>query len=343
MAMDGAKVGKDKAFDAETLRVVGHAFLRDVGFGGPVDLIAAKFERNLDLRGSSIGRFDLSGAFIGDDLVLGGLVGDGILWEAKWTGCGQARVCLNLRNARIGNLQDTKQSWPARINLEGFTYTHLGGSGGDGDQDMRNRDLAWWREWLGRDPVYSPQPYAQLAGVQAAAGNRDAAAFVRFTGRDRERLEAGSGCGWLQWLGLVDAPSRERPCHGDVWLGLSLLQSGIGYGIGAYSFRVVGTALAMTVTGTIILWFAPGVRGAVLTKFPARRGPRRKSAVWCVGASLNRLLPLVTISQEFNDFFNDPNRERLRAWQQIAFAILAFFGWALGLFVVAAFSGLTQS
>jgi hypothetical protein len=75
----------------------------------------------------------------------------------------------------------------------------------------------------------------------------------------------------------------------------------------------------------------------------APRGPRQKSLLWCFGASLNRVLPLVTISPEFNDFFNDPTRERLRPAQHVAFAVLAMCGWALGLFVAAAFSGLIQS
>jgi hypothetical protein len=55
------------------------------------------------------------------------------------------------------------------------------------------------------------------------------------------------------------------------------------------------------------------------------------------------VLPLITISQEFSEFFNDPKRERLYAWQHVAFALLALCGWALAGFVVAAFSGLIQS
>ena len=49
------------------------------------------------------------------------------------------------------------------------------------------------------------------------------------------------------------------------------------------------------------------------------------------------MLPVITISKEFGDFFDDPKRERLRSWQHVAFGILALCGWALGLFVVAAF------
>ncbi len=146
----------------------------------------------------------------------------------------------------------------------------------------------------------------------------------------------------------MNKPVDERPCglqRWGTWAGLTTLQVFVGYGIGVYGFRAMGWALVFSLIGTIILCFAPGVRGAVPIRFLAkpRRGPRQKSLLWCFGASLNRLLPLVTISQEFNDFFNDPRRERLLAWQQFAFGVLALCGWALGLFVVAAFSGLIQS
>jgi hypothetical protein len=113
----------------------------------------------------------------------------------------------------------------------------------------------------------------------------------------------------------------------------------VGYGIGVYSFRAAGWALLLALVGTAILCLAPGVRRVT----PASHGKRQHSVLWCFGASLNRVLPLVTISQEFNDFFNDPKRERLRPAQHVAFAVLAMCGWALGLFVAAAFSGLIQS
>jgi hypothetical protein len=77
----------------------------------------------------------------------------------------------------------------------------------------------------------------------------------------------------------------------------------IGYGIGDYSFRAVGSALALALIGTAILCFAPGVRGVRPSRFLARapRGPCQKPLVF----------PLIAISQEFSDFFNDPKRERL--------------------------------
>jgi hypothetical protein len=183
--------------------------------------------------------------------------------------------------------------------------------------------------------------------VLTVAGRRDAAADIRFFSRERERAELLRGCLWLHRLGLIERPDAAKPCRWEQWkswVGLTALQVFVGYGIGPYGFRAIGWAFLLAVAGTTILLFAPGVRGAWSARSAARlrRGPRRKSLLWCFGASLNRVLPLVTISQEFNEFFNDPRRERLHAWQHVAFGVLALCGWALGLFVVAAFSGLTQ-
>jgi hypothetical protein len=127
------------------------------------------------------------------------------------------------------------------------------------------------------------------------------------------------------------------------WLGLTALQVFVGYGIGDYAFRAAGWAVGLALVGTMILWFAPGVLGVRPSPSAMQRGRRRKSLAWCFGASLHQVLPLISISQEFGEFFNDPKHERLYAWQHFAFGLLALCGWALGLFVAAAFSGLIQS
>lgn len=226
-------------------------------------------------------QLDLSEAVVRDDLLVGGHIQsedrrdpeERLQWDAG--ACGGLEPCLNLRNARIGNLQDDKFAWPAHITLEGFTYTHLGGIGGDQDQDMRNRPIRWWRHWLNRDPVYSSQPYAHLASVLAAAGNCDGSADIRF-GRNRERVELLRGCTWKK-LGLLKRPDG-RPCglhQYGAWLSMSALQMFIGYGIGDYSFRAALWALALALIGTVLLCFAPGVRGV-----------RQKSLLWCFGASI---------------------------------------------------------
>jgi hypothetical protein len=149
----------------------------------------------------------------------------------------------------------------------------------------------------------------RAAGILAAAGNREGAADIRFFGRDRERSELLRGCTWLQKLGLVEKPADDRPSRWGPGLGLSALQTFVGYGIGDYAFRDAGWALVLALIGVVTLLFAPGVRG--VRRFANIRGPRQRSVLWCFGASLHKVLPLITISQEFSDFFNDPKHERL--------------------------------
>ena len=73
------------------------------------------------------------------------------------------------------------------------------------------------------------------------------------------------------------------------------------------------------------------------------RVARAKGVPWCIGCSLEKLLPIIELSREFGDFLNDPDRERLRGWQIAFFSGFALWGWVLGLVLVAAMSGLTQT
>ena len=335
VALDGSDVrgqlsivngsfSRGAALSMERVHVGRDVFFRNNISAEPVDMVGLTAD-GVDLRGSTLGGLDLSNAVINGDLRLGGRFSNGEESWTKWAGGGGATASVVLRNTRAGALQDDDRSWDnAQLLLQGFTYQHLGGVGGVSQQDMRNRGIKTWRKWLARDPIYSPQPYAQLASVLAAGGNGDVANAIRFLARDRERIDTMRDCRWPHlW---------DRTCNLTGWIGLSILQATIGYGIGEYTFRAVWWTLALTMIGTVVLLFAPGGRGP---------GPR-KPLLWCFGAALNHVLPVVSLSAEFNDFFNDPMRERLLAWQQVVFAILALCGWLLSFFVIAAISGLTQ-
>jgi hypothetical protein len=100
---------------------------------------------------------------------------------------------LVLRNAHFDTFQDSDDAWPLVLDLEGFHYDRLGGIGGEGRDDMRNRPPEQWIRWLERDPTFSPQPYAQLSSVLVAAGRRDVAEAVQFAGREKERQETWNG------------------------------------------------------------------------------------------------------------------------------------------------------
>jgi hypothetical protein len=184
-----------------------------------------------------------------------------------------------------------------------------------GRDDMRQRSTEEWTDWLARDRTFSTQPYTQLATVLFAAGHRDTATAIQFTGRERERSEA-----------LM---------HGDrgSWMWLTFLSFVAGYGIGDYTFRVLWWLLIFTLLGFVVLSFSPNARA--------------HSVLWRFGASLHRLLPIVDLSKEFKDFFDNPPTNsdwprNLNRRQMAYFAVHAIAGWILGLILLAAMGGLTQ-
>jgi len=89
----------------------------------------------------------------------------------------------------------------------------------------------------------------------------------------------------------------------------------------------------LTVLGAVILWFSPNAR--------------RHSPVWLFGASLHRLLPIIELSKEFTNFFDNPppqfdEEPNLNRFQVAYFAGHAIAGWILSLILLAAMSGITQ-
>jgi hypothetical protein len=202
------------------------------------------------------------------------------------------------------------------MDLEGFRYDRLGGLQGVGRDDMRNRSTAEWKDWLARDRVFSTQPYTQLASALAAAGHRDTADAIQLAGRERERGEVCSNwdrpvsCAWLTFLSYV-----------------------AGYGIGLYTFFVLLWVLGLTVFVADILWYSPNAR--------------RQGYWWRVGASLHRLLPIIELSKEFTNFFDNAppqfdEQPNLTRRQSAYFAVHAIAGWVLGFFLIAAMGGIIQ-
>ena len=218
-----------------------------------------------------------------------------------------------LRNTHAGTLQDNVAAWPVELDLEGFTYDRIGGFGGTGEADMRKRSPQQWADWLDRDPVFSTQPYTQLAGVLLASGHRDTAETIRYYGRERERREALARGDW----------------RGGVWL--TFLWAVAGYGIGTYTFRVLYWVGGLTLLGTVMLLFS--------------RNARRRGLLWCCGACLQHLLPVVEFNKEFKVFFDNPPAEEgqkrnLNGVQVAFFSALALAGWVLGIVLLAAMSNL---
>ncbi|MGH6800465.1 MAG: pentapeptide repeat-containing protein, partial [Methylocella sp.] len=315
--IDGRIVMTGASFDgtlyAESLQAGGDLFLRDANCANAVTMIFAHVGGGLDLRGATLANLDLSGASVTGDMALGGRHK-----PAVWKGKNGEPGNLILRDADIGNLMDANDAWPEKytdpknghLQLDGFTFRHLGGFAGETGPEMRKRGMDWWDKWARRDPDYSPAPYAQLSSALTSLGDRDAANEIRYLGRVRER-ETQSGLAW-------------------VWSGA--LQYVAGFGIGTYTFRVLYWVLGISVLGALYLkTCVQGVRD------------ENHGLFWCFGASLARLLPVVEINRDFKDFFDNPTRATLTGWQSFIFAAMGIVGWLLAAILIAAVSGLTQS
>jgi hypothetical protein len=303
--MEGATF--DGQLDAEALKVEGSVYMLTSSFVAPVIIASANIGGNLDLRGATFVSLDLAGSVISGDLRLGRY--DEVpstIWKNEKGGPGG----FALHNTRVANLVDAQDAWPSpgHIDLDGFGFARLGGLDGDSAKQMRDRGTDWWDSWIRRDPKYSPAPYEQLAAAFVAMGDRDAADEIHYLGRVRQR----------------ETETRWWP-----WIISGLFQYTAGFGIGIYTFRVVWWVIGISVAGAVYLWTCVAAA-------------RRQGAIWCFGASLARLLPVIEINKEFTDFFNDPHRKRLTARQSLVFSAIGMLGWLLGAILIAAVSGLTQ-
>ena len=265
-----------------------------------VVLIFARIGRNLDLRGAQFWgkrgkRFDLSRSRIGGELRL---AGEGYPSPA-WDGL----VRMNLRNARVGAIQDSKElgTWPKDLELEGFVYDRLGGFGVDASDLPRERPVTWYEGWLGRDPSFAPQPYEQLAKVLRQAGEAGKADDILFAGWEEQREDAWHAGRVYEYLWLTAKKSL------------------IGYG-----YRVhwaAGWTAFLWLLGFLVL----GLSGENV----------RKGIYWGFSYSLDMLLPVIEL-RKFHYTFD------LDGWARYYFYAHKLAGYVLIGFLIAGLSGLTR-
>ena len=200
-------------------------------------------------------------------------------------------------------LDGGKDSWPTTLHLDGFAFSRFG------DQEWLGVPTNGGTIGPGRIEDFSTYPYEQLAAAHAAAGNRDAADDFHFY--ERVRAAEGENAGLL-----------ERT--------LSYVQRwGAGYGIGYYMFRALYWALGLALLGAILLRF--------WVKKKSKHG-----IFWCFGASVNRLLPFITLKKEFSEFFDNRDVNGFTHGQDLFFTVFAVLGWVLGAIVLAAMGTFTK-
>jgi hypothetical protein len=129
---------------------------------------------------------------------------------------------VNLRHARIGILRDTRDGWPAALQLDGLTYETL----------EPTLPAAQRLDWLARMPAgIPPQPYEQLAGVYRRLGHDEHARSILLVKQRRQRAGTAwyaRGWGWLQ---DVTIGYGYRPQRAVAWLLALLLAGSIAFGL----------------------------------------------------------------------------------------------------------------
>jgi len=322
----------------------------------------------LFLGGSRLSSVDLTSARIDHELRLESN-GKPTRWKAQ-PGDPDGSTWLVLRNARVGAIRDVVTAWPDCISLGGFIYDlpphDYDGSGQarppyyrwcrpyvDGTKVRHDiteppssirdlldrtipswslsfgswsipfwtmgtepegeaeaaRSIVWWRNWLERDPELTGGSYSQLATALGHVGGD--ADSVRYEQRIFDR----------------QGPDWER-------YGLSCLeQILIGFGIGTYALRAAYWAALFV---TIAAWRLHR-RMHDLSHYPEAA---EKGVAWCWFASLQTLLPLVTISKQMDDFLHAPiakgvpASQPLRGCLAVGFSILALSGLLLSGFLL---------
>ncbi|MHC4756840.1 MAG: hypothetical protein ACYTBP_17075 [Planctomycetota bacterium] len=299
----------DDKLDMNAVEVGQSLFMRSSKFPEDQEVILhfARIGSNLDLSGATIGAIDLTSTTITSEIRLGSAMGHE---PTNWVG--DSRMIL--RNTTVGAIQDsdvTEESWPKNLELEGFEFSRLGGYGAEGSADILNRNSKWFIDWLGRDKTFSPQPYELLAKVLHESGYPSKANAIRYAARKRSRYEA-----WNRREG--------KPREKLRWLGLTLLQLTIGYGLGARYFRVLWWFGGFTLIGFLVLLASIDKPNVDLFKM-----------AW---ASFDQVLPIVTLNEAHEDLILG----NCTGWAIKYFYVQKLVGYVLGGFLGAGLAGLTQ-
>lgn len=395
----------DVALDLTGLTTGGSVLLRGARLAGGLSLVNGRLEGDLDATGARMARPEAR-ALDGDGLEAGGdlallqaemhgetvlegsrIAGDAELSRARFLAPGRVAVSfarariggafilregasltglLTLNGARLGNLADAPESWPAPgcLTLNRCVYEGILAAPVDAESRLR---------WLAlQDPEragdgFWPQPYEQLARVLAGMGHADDARRVLF---EKERLQRRA-----RRARIGGAPVRALVAVYD-WL----LRVTVGYGLKVQ--LVFGWLLALWIAGAALLMAGEGrdalrPNNAVVLRSPewvlcARPAgePVAMSSVGTVREGLARpgesqrtcwrRQPEAASYPKFNAFMYaidtmlpaldtgqrtywspDTRHPFGRVLKNVTYAI-TIAGWALSLLAVAAFSGIVR-
>jgi hypothetical protein len=290
LVMDGTRIGRSL-----------YMTLAKLPSDKEVSLVFANIGYALDLSGAIVGAIDLTASTAGE-LRLGSTLGH----ETHWVEPSR----MILRNTTVDALEDAVEdgmdSWPKTLELKGFAYRRLGGSGVQGSTDFAQRRSKWLTDWLKRSLTFSPQPYEQLANWLREAGYPAKANAILYASRKRSRAESLRQRQWSRWIGML------------------LLESTIGYGLGGRYFRVLWWLAAITAIGFVVLLVSIDKSDWDLMRM-----------AW---ASFDQAFPIVELNKEHQELILG----HCSNWAITYFYVQKLIGYVLGGFLVAGLAGLTQ-
>ena len=319
ISFDGARIGGSVACLSGTFVNPG---------GTALDFANADIRGSLWLRTGIDGALRLVRASVGGDLscrtgsVSGDLVARGMSVAGSF-GLGEGPVpprSLDLRRARVGQLDDDESAWPGqdRLLIEGFSYERLTARAPRSPQARIS--------WIRRQPGYAPEPYQQLAAVYRRSGEYAEATLVAIAQQDDLRRRG----------------DLSRPARAWNWfLGRSI---GHGYRPG----RAAWALLALYVVTFVSVWL--GARSDAFIQVgntapqPTVTASRCGDAYPCfipAAYTLENITPILNLHQAENwqpRSSTAPER-LLRDWLYLSIVI----GYGGTTLLVAGLSGLARS
>ena len=226
-------------------------------FDGPINFYFAKVGENVELADGSFHKgVNITGTQIGGELRLGSSHHN----PARWS----PNVTLVLRDVSASSIQDLSNSWPDKLDLNGFTYRSLGGLFASEKDPMIDRPAGWFQAWLRKQQPYTPAPYEQLATVLRDEGKPEVADDILYSAKQIERAQS---------TGM-----RHVELTADKWF--------IGYGY--HKFWSVYWAFGFLLAGTALLWLSG----------EGRRLSRHYNLLYGIFYSFDLLLPIIRLREK---------------------------------------------
>lgn len=324
---------------ADELQTQTDLLVRDVRAQHPIEMHFVRIARNLDLRGSTFAKLDLSGATIGTYLMLGPFekYGSETIWKTPEGKIGN----LDLRNVHVRYLVATDHSWPdpdldkseKHLQLAGFYFDHVTASSYGETSRIKHGDMKWWDEWARLDHTYSAALYDQIAPI-VATGDPAELDDLRFLNRERE---------------------TEEKCHNDRYsvacISLWVFRWGAGFGIGDYAlWRACRGALFTYIIAAFAFWGLKGfhIEWPVYWRLTRRPAPKEMRAgfLWCCRKSLSQFFLLHKLLESVipTDFLlvSDATSVGRSAstWQRIFLGLMGVVSWLFVAALIASTTGL---